>query len=549
VADIRVTRQAFEVLRSSASFVRSTKQAVEAAYDGSAVNVDSNVRVTRQAIESVRGSAPKSRLTKQAYEAAYDGSAVNLDANVVVTRQGLEVIRTSNNPAKITKQAFEAAYDGSAVNVSAAVRVVRQAIEVLASRRVSGISPLADPSGLFLFPHNWANEVELRTTWLTDIVSSQDTGCEERRALLATPNRAITFRWLQNEPDAMVKLRSMLRRIPSERVIAPLYQDLMELTSGGIASLTLPCDTTNRRITVGQRVAIFKLESTDRSRVETMDLRRVTYIDPAYLEVDSPTSFALDPSDTVVLPTMDVEVNLESGKDLIVEWMGDAEVELEEVIGPSALLPTDSGMPNGAPVFRGAPVWTIGFDWATPPELRFVREGRKFTQGRGMIVDKLEERHRTHIKFQSGPLERADFWPILNFFDACRGRCRSFWMPDPEANYTVLASAGAGAFIDVEPLGDFADFTAEMDYVDVIFKDGTHYTAQVVDIQQTLGIWRITVQLGDELSFNASDVLRLARLRRMRFNSDELIERWKTAYVAETELEMTEVLDESEVTT
>jgi hypothetical protein len=548
VADVRVTRQAAEILRSSAEFARVTKQALEAAYDGSTVNTDAAVRVTRQAVEVVRSQAAFVRVTKQAMELAYDGSAINTDAAVQVVRQAIETIRHTPSFVNITKQAVELAYDGSATNTDAAVQVVRQAIEVLSSRRLAGITPLADPSDLFLFPHNWAEEVEMRTSWLTDIVSSQDSGCEERRSLLATPNRTLKFRWLQNEPESMVKLRSTLRRIPSERVIAPLYQDMMELTSGGAASDTIACDTTYRRLMIGQRVAIFKLQATDRSRVETMDLRRVIYIDPAFVQVDSPTSFALDPSDTVVLPTMDVEVNLEAGKDLVVEWMGDAELELEEVLGASSLLPSDSGLPGGAPTFRGKAVWTIGFDWSDPPELRFVREGRKFSQGRGQIIDTLEDRHRTHISFKSGPLERDEFWPILNFFDACRGRCRAFWMPDPENNYTVLASSGAGAFIDVDPLGDFDDFTAEMDYVDVIFKDGTHYTAQIVDIQVVLGVWRMTVALGDEFSFNAADVERLARLRLMRFNNDELVENWKTTNVVETELEMIEVLDDGEVT-
>lgn len=546
MADVRLTRQGIEALSEAPDLAGVYKQSIEVLADNSSVNTGAAARLTRMGIEVIRSAsaALDAFVSKQSIEAVISNAAPS-NGSVQLVRQGIEVLVQHPNPTIITKQSLEAAVSNAGTNTGAIMYLTRQGVEVLSKRGPSPVVPLADPDEFFLFPHNWSDEVEMTTSYKTDISQAQSDSSEERRALLARPNRVIRFSWLQNEPEFMVQLCSTLRKVANSRLTVPLYQDQMELTAAGAASDVLPVSPELRRVTVGQRVAILKLDKLDRSRLVAYDLRRVETMTISSITVDSPTSFALDPGDTIVLPMIDTEVNLEAGLGMPVRQVGRVTLELHEVLGPSSLLPTASVLPGGQN-FEGRAVWKVEHNWADDFEVRFVRDGRRISQGRGEIIDLQGARHRTIFSYRPGPMEREEFWELLRAFDAARGRCRAFWLPDPDNNYTVLASSGGGAFVDVDPLGTFEDFTAEFDYVAVILKDGTHILSAVFDLQETLGVWRIT--LADAQSFSASDVARICRLRKVRFESDDLVERWRTTGVVEAQVELIEVLADGEVT-
>ncbi|MEK7425259.1 MAG: hypothetical protein AAB131_15620, partial [Actinomycetota bacterium] len=250
--------------------------------------------------------------------------------------------------------------------------------------------------------------------------------------------------------------------------------------------------------------------------------------------------------DTIVFPTMDVEVNLQSSVQFHTEIVGDVPLRLEEVVGQSAIPPSASGKPDGFDEYREQPIFSLPHNWSEPFETRFLREGLHTARGRGFVIEPRGDRHRTIFSFKFGPADREEFWNLLRFFDTRRGRCRSFWMIDQENDWVVTSITGGGTLIDFVPLGDFAAFQDEMQYVGFVLEDGTHVVREAVTIQDVSSSWRITVP--EDVGFVVGDIRRTARARLVRFKEDELQETWDHTGAVTSEFELIEVLEEKDVT-
>lgn len=547
MAAIKVEALYGEVLVSTGDpLSRVTKQAFETAVDNSGTNTAAVIKLEALYAEAIVASnfPQLTRVTKQALEALIDNSGINTAAKVVIEALYAEAIFGVSSTVRVTKQSFEALFDNRETNTVADLKIQAFYGEILARRGPAPPVPLTAPTGLDFFVHNWATEITIRTAYQTDIIQAQTTLTEERRALWSRPIRTLRSRWLQNDPEWISKLVATLRRIPNERLTLPLYQDQMEVTASSAASDTIYCDTTNRRLFVGQRVAVLKLNK-DRSRVDTTDLRLVTYMEADHIVLDSTTSFAISEVGTIVMPMIDTEANLESAIDYIAEHVGDASLELTEVVGPSALPSLGNHILNTMQFFNDYPIWNFAHDWSTPLRTRFVRDGRKFTQGRGTIVDAQGDRHRTAFTYKIGPFERDEFFPFVRFFDYCQGRLRPFWVIDQENNWTLDAINGGGTFLDIEPLEDFDDFAAGMDFIGLVLADGTRVVAQVDDVEDLGSVYRLTLNEA-VTGFAATDVVQIARARLCRFNTDEMTEVWTTDGIATASIELIEVLEEQD---
>jgi len=142
-------------------------------------------------------------------------------------------------------------------------------------------------------------------------------------------------------------------------------------------------------------------------------------------------------------------------------------------------------------------------------------------------------------------MEQEEALNTVDFFQSRRGRTKSFFLIDQEQLWTATA-AGGSVFVDIDPLGDFDNFSEELDYLGIVLQDGTSYVREVVTIQAILGIWRLT--LAEALpAFALSQIRRLTRARIVRFDSDAMREVWLTDNVMNTNLGFIECLEEKDV--
>jgi hypothetical protein len=104
-------------------------------------------------------------------------------------------------------------------------------------------------------------------------------------------------------------------------------------------------------------------------------------------------------------------------------------------------------------------------------------------------------------------------------------------------------------FISVSPFGDFSDFEEELQggQVGLVMSDGTFYVRDAVSVDDIGTVYKITVDPNLPAGLDAADVVRVARARRVRFDSDEMEETWTNAGIVGTTLKVIETLEEKDV--
>lgn len=515
-------------------------------------------QVTRMTAEVCGRNPGTARVTRLDAEAATKLQAPT-SGKAQVTRMSAEVGARNLKIAVATRLDAEVATRLQASTAGRAL-VSRITAEVAAHRGASGpVEPLPLASGIEVFLHNWASEAVLRTSFLTDVSVAPASGAESRRGLVSKPQRTLSLSWHQYGDDGAQRARIdrllvMLRKLTDERVAVPLYMDQVELAASyGSGVDTIFFDTSKGRYFLGARVVIVQLDYAGQYKSHSFhlieDLQDDRLVFTANLGVAVPAG-------SLVMPMIDCEVTLEAKSKLVSALMYQVDLELVEVAGASQLPPVKTDMPTNAQVFSDAPIFEYEPDWLDSIETGRNRQGERYQQGRTSLVWAAAGRSRqTHAMSFTGlrgacaPSTRDDIWRIVEFWETRRGRLRSFWLIDQEQVWTPASIDPTGNFVGVNEIGNFADFQAELqgEWIGLVMADGTEYVRQAVTVQQVLTVFRITVSPVLPTNLDVTQVVRISRGRRTRFDSDELEERWSSAGYLSTQLSFLETLEEKNV--
>jgi hypothetical protein len=422
----------------------------------------------------------------------------------------------------------------------------RFSLEVLA-RPFPEAAAKSLPAGVTnMFVHDWATNLNMETTYRTSIAASNDNDSEERRGLLDRPFRTISVVWAGLEKERLGLLLADLRKITDSQWVIPLYQDQVYLDQAytdGPANYTIYCCPRRRRVHPGGRVVIVTFDANYYPTNVAYKIVSQKLNDRIVLT--SNVGFNLAVGRTLILPCLDVEYVLDPSITYASDQRATVSLEFQEIIGPSALPPSWSGLPDGFNTYDGLPIFDPDYDWSTSRTVRYARPGSQVAQGRG-IVTHLRGDHARLITGWNIATERERAWEIINFFDSRMGRLIPFWCIDPETIWT--ASGLATGYVDIEPLGDSTDFQADFDYVGLRMKDGTKVVRPVSGFVITGGYWRVQVSPSFPSGLSVSNVLGVARARKSRFDKDVLSEDWATDDWASFQLDTIELLDDGEVT-
>ena len=207
-----VTRYPFEVLASvppTANVTRFTGIAV--AEDAAGDDPTALISVTRYDFEVLAETPPAATITRFTEMAVAESAAVDdPNALVSVTRYTFETLAMAEFIAAVTR--FTAMAVAEAVNIDVpdgVVSVTRYTLEVLAPRFIQ-LSTCALPPGLEYFANNWANSVEIETTYRTDITRGAQSVAEERIQLWERPERTVKLRWTEIGPGEKTNLERLL---------------------------------------------------------------------------------------------------------------------------------------------------------------------------------------------------------------------------------------------------------------------------------------------------------------------------------------------------
>lgn len=541
---IRISRQSVEV--ASAADGQASARRIDIEVAASATEASSGAaRVSRVAVEVLSAAPPRAASTRLDVEVAalaVEGST----GACLISRQSVEILSSPLRRASATRLDIEIAAQAAEPSAGA-VGVSRQTIEALIARGAAGlVVPLPLAAGIEVFMHNWADAVQLTSSFTNDIVHSPTTGAESRLGLTEKPARSMRIRWQTDDVARLDRLYVMLRKLTNERIAVPLYCDQRELhTDHSSASTTVVFDTSKGRWFAGARVVVVRLSAS--GSYQSHSFHTITEVDSAFLVLD--VALGTDaPAGSVILPMMDCEVVMSAELKKATARNSMLTLEVSEVPGPSALPPTKADTPTGAQTFEGVPIFDMEPNWQSGIVKGRSRQGRIYQQGLGVVVNAHAERSRDRVAFDLLG-KRDDIWRAVEFFDTRRGSLRSFWAIDHEQIWTVAQIDAGGGFVGISALGDFDDFKAELEggWLGLVMRDGTVYVRDVPTVQEILTVYRCTLGTALPAGLSASDVVRVARGRRVRYAKDEQVEEWFHTGVMGLRVEFIEVLEESQV--
>lgn len=539
---VRVTRHAAEVVTEALPQVAVGRQEVEGAFadDGSG----GVVRVSRCAAEVLVKTPAYAGVDRQEVEAAFadEGSG----GVVRVSRFGAEVLAELLPNVGVDRQEVEAAFADE--GTGGTVRVSRAVAEVLARRGVPSPTSRTHPAGLDWFLHNWVDGVTMETSYSTSVTRSPITGAEERLALVERPSRAIAATWNALSRAELDRLTVTLRRATKDNLVVPLYQDAVLVNAASpVLQKSVYCEAATRRFFNNGRVAVFPASATTYIAAADVDVYDIDQALPDRVILKTNVVQHYAAKLWIIVPLMHTEVVLEPGFRQMTTDKSQVSLEMLEIQAGSALPPTfTGGLPDGWQNEMGYPIFEIDPNWAQGVETTFLRYGQRRLEGRKQVVVPEGDRYALAQDYAL-LLERADFWRVLQLFDAVRGRMGAFWQVDLEHIWTVTDTDPT--FIDITPFGDYDDFADGFsEHVGIVMQDGTVYVRKVNTIQDVVGSWRITIVAGNDLpAIDVSQIARCSRARLVRFMEDALEERWHSTAVCETRLRTIELLNEKEV--
>ena len=539
---VRVHRHAVEVLAKTAIVAGTHRQEIEVAIED--VGSGGTVQVHRHSIETLAKVPLIARVNRQEIEVAIED--VGSGGSVQVHRHGVEVFTKVQPTSALHRQEIEAAFED--VGSGAPVHVHRQGIEILARVGVPSPTPLFFPTALTFFLHNWVQQVEMETGYLTDISRSPTTLSEERRGLLQRPYRQMQVQFTHGTKVEVDRLMVTLRRLTRDNLVLPLFQAAVILDQSSTGQNLLNGDFRYRRFFNGARVAVFPAVPTDKAMMldSEVDNYLLQEVQQDFMRMDRNLDQTYTAKEFLVVPLIDLELVLVPGITQLTDDTAEVQLTLNEVVGANALPPSfTGGVVDGWKHTLGLPVFEIDPDWASGIRTDYRRYGQRRVEGRKPVVVPQGPRYVQvqdfHLK-----LDRPDFWRVLNLFDSRRGRLDLFWEIDQEFLWTVPDTDPG--FIDVSPFGLFADFENDFtDHAGIVMEDGTVYIREIVTIEDTGGVWRLTLTPADLPVIDVTQIKRFSRARKKRFDKDSLSEKWHTTEVVEMRFSTVEVLNEQEI--
>lgn len=540
---VRIHRHAVEVLAKAPITAQTNRQEAEVAVLDEAIA--GPVRIHRHSLEVLSKFPARAEVTRQEAEVAALDDGIASTARI--HRHALEVLVAAAESAQINRQEIEVAFlDDS----SGTVRIHRHALEVLGRAGVPPIEPLPLPAGLDVFLHNYASVLEMETQYSTDITRARETAAEERRVLLQRPERQIRYDFLHEGIAEVDRLFVTLRRITNEKLPFPVLQDEVVLGFSDTGQNKLNCDPRYRRFFDGGRVAVYTNVPVAKAHMATadIDVYVIRSVSNDGITVDRNLDQIYTDGDYRVVPYMDTDLVLEPEITQLTDDTARVGLVVNEDTGKNSLPPSFVGdTPDGWQMQLGYPIFEIEPNWAQGLQTRYRRYGQRAKFGRKTVSTPDGPRYLQEQIYQL-LLDRQEFWQVLQFFDSRRGRADPFWEVDQEFLWTVTDTDPT--FIDVSPLGQFADFDSGFtSHAGIVLQDGTVYIREVNTIQEVGGSWRLTLAAGNPLpTIDVSTIRRFSRARLKRFASDALREVWRTTDVAEVALTTIEVLGEGDVT-
>ena len=288
---------------------------------------------------------------------------------------------------------------------------------------------------------DWADGVQERLSWRTDVLPAPYSGVEQRRALRALPRRALEF-GVPVQGRARTMLDAALSDWSSREFGLPIWHDVEHLSAPVAAgAVSLPSVTAGRDYAIGALAILIADEV-------TYEVVEISGIAPAALTLARPL-LADWPAGSALYPLRRARLaqyaRLARSSDAGARTR--VALDITEACDWSTVLTL--------PVYRGRPVLEQRIEESTDPAQDYQRIASTLDNGAGIVtvddtagVPVLLQSHRWQV---AGRTAAADLRSLLY---ALRGQQATLWAPTWSSDLTTVATIGASDInIDVQWTG------------------------------------------------------------------------------------------------
>lgn len=405
-----------------------------------------------------------------------------------------------------------------------------------------GVVGQVSPPG-YLFLVQWADPVELATAYDTSISQAQ-TLAEERKGLRSRPTRVGEMSLVALRESDAWQLQMVLQRLSQSDNLLPLFSDFSKLTAPA-SSTTLNCVTTDRRFFEGGRVIVAELLNA----ATLVDFEVATIaaggISPNAITLTASVSRTY-PLGSRVYPAIEVQMNLRGNAEVVTDQNMVARLRWAEVIGASQLpgLAAVGTTPAGFNEYAGEAILHITPNWrqhGTGPR----RVGRGSASGRSLSTSTWGGRALFAKPLGWQFVSRAAAFSLLSFFDSRGGRLHPFLCPSFVDDFKPLALGTIT--VDVQPNGPAFDYS-HITHLAVFMRDETLVVREIDSVARlSESVDQITLDTALPSGLLLADVRRLSACHRVRFDTDEVVERWQTDAAVAMQAPVVEVINEKVV--
>lgn len=383
---------------------------------------------------------------------------------------------------------------------------------------------------LWPYPPDWNEGFDVRRAFKTDIFTSRNNN-EQRRATRTSPRFEVEYK-ATVEGDDHRDAKHFLRAWQNKPTIVPDFARWARLTAGAALSATaividpLPVWAAEGQnlILCGagglqERVLVDSVAGTTLNLADALD-----------------HAWALD---SVVRPTffglLDGKI---AGRRI---HRGAASYEVRLDCYPGGEPPREEG--TAWATYNDREIFTLVPDYSGTPNISGLWPVERIDYDVGRTAQfRPIDRAETLLEADFRGLSADEAGEVEQFFDRMKGRCKAFYAPTWEKDFTLAAAAGSGTstFLDEGSAlaADFGsvDYSEEDMGIAVCLTDGSHIYRRITDIAPSGGNSQVTVDAAWGTALSTANVARISWMPVRRFASDEMTTGWNSPRSADLRL-------------
>ncbi len=395
------------------------------------------------------------------------------------------------------------------------------------------------PDAYFNFRHDWQKKVVSKKKWKTAIITGS-TGQEQRSALYTWPRRSVSGSLHQMSYQESSQIKRKIYKYLHSTWGIPLWQDIAYLTVEAVSGQpTLNVNTTEYTNFIPLSFCILFNENNEYEIIEILSLTNT--------EITAVSNITKTwPVGTQIYPVINARITGQQKHKSNTSQTGTLNIEADETFEIDNPVPAYLETTPALPQYLEKYVFNIKPNWAREP-LQIVDHATQFLQflGLGCAETKTDE-PVMRFDFNFFCVNRQEINEIITFFDYCRGRFKSFWIPTWQDDIIVTAPIAINdTNITIEDI-EYTDFWLNNEmfgrYLYFQMPSGDISTKKIIAAPSDTVI---TVDAGMEYACEQNQLsgLSVSFLALVRFSLDEIKINHSTSHSANMALSFQTVQD------